>query len=152
MDLLLPSYKHSGFTFLLLPWLQVDTFVNEDVESLRKTVQDLLVQLQEAERQHQSERVDFEVRFGIRGEGALRVGPLFAGASEVFLEAWGPSHLLCPFLDISSFCFPRLAIKLQFDGQLLSLCSAGDERWHWYGRAGNSEVLSVRATVRTAVL
>uniref|UniRef100_A0A8D0IQI7 Tuftelin 1 n=2 Tax=Sus scrofa TaxID=9823 RepID=A0A8D0IQI7_PIG len=40
--------------------IQVDTFVNEDVESLRKTVQDLLVQLQEAERQHQSERVDFE--------------------------------------------------------------------------------------------
>ena len=40
---------------------EVDTFVNEDVESLRKTVQDLLVQLQEAERQHQSERVDFEV-------------------------------------------------------------------------------------------
>uniref|UniRef100_A0A480MEF7 Tuftelin isoform 1 n=1 Tax=Sus scrofa TaxID=9823 RepID=A0A480MEF7_PIG len=39
---------------------EVDTFVNEDVESLRKTVQDLLVQLQEAERQHQSERVDFE--------------------------------------------------------------------------------------------
>uniref|UniRef100_A0A8C3W1D2 Tuftelin 1 n=1 Tax=Catagonus wagneri TaxID=51154 RepID=A0A8C3W1D2_9CETA len=39
---------------------EVDTFVNEDVESLRKMVQDLLVKLQEAERQHQSERVDFE--------------------------------------------------------------------------------------------
>eukprot|EP00070_Physeter_catodon_P037728 XP_028344622.1 tuftelin isoform X4 [Physeter catodon] len=40
---------------------EVDTYVDEDVESLRRTVQDLLVKLQEAERQHQSERVDFEV-------------------------------------------------------------------------------------------
>ncbi|XP_057579259.1 tuftelin isoform X2 [Hippopotamus amphibius kiboko] len=40
---------------------EVDAYTNEDVESLRKTVQDLLVKLQEAERQHQSDRVDFEV-------------------------------------------------------------------------------------------
>uniref|UniRef100_A0A2K6DGD6 Tuftelin 1 n=1 Tax=Macaca nemestrina TaxID=9545 RepID=A0A2K6DGD6_MACNE len=39
----------------------VDTCINEDVESLRKTVQDLLAKLQEAERQHQSDRVAFEV-------------------------------------------------------------------------------------------
>ncbi|TKC38833.1 hypothetical protein EI555_021015, partial [Monodon monoceros] len=64
---------------------EVDTYIDEDVESLRRTVQDLLVKLQEAERQHQSDRVDFEVRFGIWGEGALRAGPLDIGADEVFL-------------------------------------------------------------------
>uniref|UniRef100_A0A2K6FC08 Tuftelin 1 n=1 Tax=Propithecus coquereli TaxID=379532 RepID=A0A2K6FC08_PROCO len=42
--------------------IQVDTYVNEDVESLRKTVQDLLAKLQEAERQHQLDRVAFEVK------------------------------------------------------------------------------------------
>uniref|UniRef100_A0A2K6FC07 Tuftelin 1 n=1 Tax=Propithecus coquereli TaxID=379532 RepID=A0A2K6FC07_PROCO len=41
---------------------EVDTYVNEDVESLRKTVQDLLAKLQEAERQHQLDRVAFEVK------------------------------------------------------------------------------------------
>ncbi|XP_062962414.1 tuftelin isoform X2 [Cynocephalus volans] len=40
---------------------EVDTYINESVESLRKTVQDLLAKLQEAERQHQSDRVAFEV-------------------------------------------------------------------------------------------
>uniref|UniRef100_A0A8C8YU51 Tuftelin 1 n=1 Tax=Prolemur simus TaxID=1328070 RepID=A0A8C8YU51_PROSS len=39
---------------------EVDTYINEDVESLRKTVQDLLTKLQEAERQHQLDRVAFE--------------------------------------------------------------------------------------------
>uniref|UniRef100_A0A8C5V4M5 Tuftelin 1 n=1 Tax=Microcebus murinus TaxID=30608 RepID=A0A8C5V4M5_MICMU len=41
---------------------EVDTCMNEDVESLRKTVQDLLAKLQEAERQHQLDRVAFEVK------------------------------------------------------------------------------------------
>ncbi|XP_073904203.1 tuftelin isoform X5 [Castor canadensis] len=41
--------------------IEMDTYINEDVESLRKTVQDLLAKLQEAERQHQSDRVTFEV-------------------------------------------------------------------------------------------
>uniref|UniRef100_A0A8C6FQ80 Tuftelin 1 n=1 Tax=Moschus moschiferus TaxID=68415 RepID=A0A8C6FQ80_MOSMO len=40
---------------------EVDTYINEDVESLRKTVQDLLVKLQEAERQHQSDCLSFKV-------------------------------------------------------------------------------------------
>ncbi|XP_053526676.1 tuftelin isoform X4 [Artibeus jamaicensis] len=40
---------------------EVDIYVSEDVDSLRKTVRDLLAKLQEAERQHQSERVGFEV-------------------------------------------------------------------------------------------
>ncbi|XP_033051695.1 tuftelin isoform X3 [Trachypithecus francoisi] len=40
---------------------EVDTCINEDVDSLRKTVQNLLAKLQEAERQHQSDRVAFEV-------------------------------------------------------------------------------------------
>ncbi|XP_006935200.3 tuftelin isoform X4 [Felis catus] len=40
---------------------KADTYINEDVESLRKTVRDLLVKLQEAERQHRSDRVAFEV-------------------------------------------------------------------------------------------
>ncbi|XP_012870853.1 PREDICTED: tuftelin isoform X1 [Dipodomys ordii] len=40
---------------------EVKTYEMEDVESLRKTVQDLLAKLQEAERQHQSDRVAFEV-------------------------------------------------------------------------------------------
>ncbi|XP_045673263.1 tuftelin isoform X3 [Phyllostomus hastatus] len=40
---------------------EVDICVSEDVDSLRKTVRDLLAKLQEAERQHQSERVGFEV-------------------------------------------------------------------------------------------
>ncbi|XP_035136249.1 tuftelin isoform X20 [Callithrix jacchus] len=39
---------------------EVDICINEDVESLRKTVKDLLAKLQEAERQHQSDRVAFE--------------------------------------------------------------------------------------------
>ncbi|EPY79606.1 tuftelin isoform 2 [Camelus ferus] len=41
--------------------IQVDTCINGDVESLRKTVQDLLVKLQEAEQQRQSDRAGFEV-------------------------------------------------------------------------------------------
>ncbi|XP_040854953.1 tuftelin [Ochotona curzoniae] len=41
--------------------LQADTYANEDAESLRQTVRDLLAKLQEAERQHQSDRVAFEV-------------------------------------------------------------------------------------------
>ncbi|XP_014647315.1 PREDICTED: tuftelin isoform X3 [Ceratotherium simum simum] len=40
---------------------EANTYINEDAESLRKTVQDLLAKLQEAERQHQSDRVAFEV-------------------------------------------------------------------------------------------
>ncbi|XP_022381923.1 tuftelin isoform X3 [Enhydra lutris kenyoni] len=40
---------------------EVDAYISEDAESLRKTVRDLLVKLQEAERQHQSDRVAFEV-------------------------------------------------------------------------------------------
>ncbi|XP_023614997.1 tuftelin isoform X4 [Myotis lucifugus] len=40
---------------------EVDTYMNEDVESLRKTVRDLLAKLQEAEQQHQADRVAFEV-------------------------------------------------------------------------------------------
>ncbi|XP_055258575.1 tuftelin isoform X1 [Moschus berezovskii] len=40
---------------------EVDTYINEDVENLRKTVQDLLVKLQEAERQHQSDCSSFKV-------------------------------------------------------------------------------------------
>ncbi|XP_054567525.1 tuftelin isoform X4 [Eptesicus fuscus] len=41
--------------------IQVDTYMNEDAESLRKTVRDLLAKLQEAEQQHQADRVAFEV-------------------------------------------------------------------------------------------
>ncbi|XP_004854136.1 tuftelin isoform X3 [Heterocephalus glaber] len=41
--------------------LQVETFIHDDVESLRKTVWDLLAKLQEAERQHQSDHAAFEV-------------------------------------------------------------------------------------------
>ncbi|XP_059232142.1 tuftelin isoform X6 [Mustela nigripes] len=40
---------------------EVDAYISEDAESLRKTVRDLLVKLREAERQHQSDRVAFEV-------------------------------------------------------------------------------------------
>lgn len=64
-DLLLPSHKRGGFTFPPLLWLQMDTYMNEDAESLRKTVQDLLAKLQEAEKRHQADRVAFQVRFGI---------------------------------------------------------------------------------------
>ncbi|XP_017401743.1 tuftelin isoform X6 [Cebus imitator] len=39
---------------------EVDICINEDVESLRKTVKDLLAKLQQAERQYQSDRVAFE--------------------------------------------------------------------------------------------
>ncbi|XP_015358405.1 tuftelin isoform X3 [Marmota marmota marmota] len=40
---------------------EVDTSANEDVDSWRRTVQELLAKLQEAERQHQSDRAAFEV-------------------------------------------------------------------------------------------
>ncbi|KAK2491349.1 hypothetical protein MC885_008824 [Smutsia gigantea] len=40
---------------------EADTYADGDVESLRKTVRDLLGKLQEAERQRQSDRTDFEV-------------------------------------------------------------------------------------------
>uniref|UniRef100_A0A8C6GAX2 Tuftelin 1 n=1 Tax=Mus spicilegus TaxID=10103 RepID=A0A8C6GAX2_MUSSI len=40
---------------------EVDPSMSEDVESLKKTVQELLVKLREAERRHQSDRVAFEV-------------------------------------------------------------------------------------------
>lgn len=69
--------------------------MNEDVESLRKTVQDLLVKLQEAERRHQSDRVAFEVRFGVWGEGAPRVGLLDTSAGDLAralcVSGWVPS-------------------------------------------------------------
>lgn len=45
-----------------------------DVESLKKTVRELLAKLQEAEQRHQSGRVAFEVRCGIWREGALGTG------------------------------------------------------------------------------
>ncbi|XP_010956721.1 tuftelin isoform X3 [Camelus dromedarius] len=51
--------KPNGFNQSLPP--EVDTCINGDVESLRKTVQDLLVKLQEAEQQRQSDRAGFEV-------------------------------------------------------------------------------------------
>ncbi|XP_039697559.1 tuftelin isoform X2 [Pteropus medius] len=40
---------------------EVDAYTEGDAESLRRTVRDLLAKLQEAERQHQSDRVAFEV-------------------------------------------------------------------------------------------
>lgn len=40
---------------------EVDPSMSEDVESLKKTVQELLVKLREAERRYQSDRVAFEV-------------------------------------------------------------------------------------------
>ncbi|XP_051013634.1 tuftelin [Acomys russatus] len=40
---------------------EVHTSMSEDVESLKKTVQDLLAKLQEAEQRHQADRVAFEV-------------------------------------------------------------------------------------------
>lgn len=48
--------------------------MSEDVESLKKTVRELVAKLQEAEQRHQSDRVAFEVRCGIWREGALRTG------------------------------------------------------------------------------
>ncbi|XP_047421194.1 tuftelin isoform X6 [Sciurus carolinensis] len=56
-----PNGYSQGPTNLYSSPPEVDTYVNEDVESLRRTVQDLLAKLQEAERQHQSDRVAFEV-------------------------------------------------------------------------------------------
>ncbi|KAM8816761.1 tuftelin isoform 2-T2 [Rhynchonycteris naso] len=57
--------KPNGFrespTTLYSSTPEVDAYINEDVEGLRKTVRDLLAKLQEAERQHQSDRVAFEV-------------------------------------------------------------------------------------------
>jgi hypothetical protein len=93
----------------------MDTYINEDVESLRKTVQDLLAKLQEAERQHQSDRVTFEVRFGIWGEGAPRDGLLDAGANDFldmdFMFSWPSatnwkSKTLRPGILLSAFPFP----------------------------------------------
>lgn len=75
----------------LLHQLQADTYANEDAESLRQTVRDLLAKLQEAERQHQSDRVAFEVRFEMEGAGAPRDGRLDAGAKD--------------FLDMEFMCF-----------------------------------------------
>ncbi|XP_021503780.1 tuftelin isoform X1 [Meriones unguiculatus] len=40
---------------------EVDTSMTEDVESLKKTVQELLAKLQEAEQRHQADRVAFEI-------------------------------------------------------------------------------------------
>ncbi|KAM5256127.1 tuftelin isoform 2-T2 [Ctenodactylus gundi] len=56
-----PNGFSEGPTALYSGPPKVDTFVNEDIGSLRKTVQDLLAKLQQAERQHQSDRVAFEV-------------------------------------------------------------------------------------------
>ncbi|XP_045151652.1 tuftelin isoform X1 [Echinops telfairi] len=41
--------------------IQTDSYMSEDAESLRRTVRELLAKLQEAEQQHQSDRVAFEV-------------------------------------------------------------------------------------------
>lgn len=46
--------------------------MNEDVESLKKTVQELLAKLQEAEQRHQADRMAFEVRSFIWREGRLK--------------------------------------------------------------------------------
>ncbi|XP_036308922.1 tuftelin isoform X1 [Pipistrellus kuhlii] len=40
---------------------EVDTYMNGDAESLRKTVRDLLAKMQEAEQRHQADRVAFEI-------------------------------------------------------------------------------------------
>ncbi|XP_045151653.1 tuftelin isoform X2 [Echinops telfairi] len=40
---------------------ETDSYMSEDAESLRRTVRELLAKLQEAEQQHQSDRVAFEV-------------------------------------------------------------------------------------------
>lgn len=84
--------QHRGFTLPALLWLQGDTYVTEDVESLRKTVRDLLAKLQEAEQQHQADRVAFEVRCGLWGEGAPGVGLLGAGTGDFlhldFMSFW----------------------------------------------------------------
>lgn len=70
----------------------MDACVTEDAESLRKTVRDLLSKLREAEWQHQSDRVAFEVRCGIWGENAPKVGLLDTGTSHLlgmdFLSFW----------------------------------------------------------------
>ncbi|XP_069900507.1 tuftelin isoform X1 [Globicephala melas] len=64
---------------------EVDTYIDEDVESLRRTVQDLLVKLQEAERQHQSDRVDFEsTGSGCAGSAAMAHGPSHYAACGIF--------------------------------------------------------------------
>uniref|UniRef100_A0A8C5KFZ9 Tuftelin 1 n=1 Tax=Jaculus jaculus TaxID=51337 RepID=A0A8C5KFZ9_JACJA len=56
-----PNGFSQGPTALNSSLPEVDPCVNEDVQGLRRTVQDLLAKLQEAERRRQSDRVTFEV-------------------------------------------------------------------------------------------
>ncbi|XP_006900153.1 PREDICTED: tuftelin isoform X2 [Elephantulus edwardii] len=53
------GFSQNPSTFCSSP--EVDTYLNEDAESLRKTVRDLLAKLQEVEQQRQSDRLAFEV-------------------------------------------------------------------------------------------
>ncbi|XP_041511290.1 tuftelin-like isoform X1 [Microtus oregoni] len=53
--------KPNGPTSLYSSPPEADTCMSEDVESLKKTVRELLAKLQEAEQRHQSDRVAFEV-------------------------------------------------------------------------------------------
>ncbi|XP_059120861.1 tuftelin isoform X2 [Peromyscus eremicus] len=54
------GFSQGPMTFYSSP-PEADNYMSEDVESLKKRVQELLAKLQEAERRHQSDRVAFEV-------------------------------------------------------------------------------------------
>ncbi|XP_005357070.1 tuftelin isoform X2 [Microtus ochrogaster] len=56
-----PNGFSQGPTSLYSSPPEADTCMSEDVESLKKTVRELLAKLQEAEQRHQSDRVAFEV-------------------------------------------------------------------------------------------
>ncbi|XP_049980518.1 tuftelin isoform X2 [Alexandromys fortis] len=56
-----PNGASQGPTSLYNSPPEADTCMSEDVESLKKTVRELLAKLQEAEQRHQSDRVAFEV-------------------------------------------------------------------------------------------
>lgn len=92
--------------------------MSEDVESLKKTVRELLAKLQEAEQRHQSDRVAFEVRCGIWREGALRTGSwMKCQRLSVWTSfLWGDGSQQCSALKPCSppvcLCFPWMFVKV----------------------------------------
>lgn len=127
-NLLLPSHKHGGLPSAPLLWLQVDSYAEGDAESLRGTVRDLLAKLQEAERQHQSDRVAFEVSREMWGGRARAWGCWLRGPAT--FPAWTSRLSGCA---PSRHRLERLGLGAWGTSCLLSLSWVSVRGQPWFG-------------------
>lgn len=124
----MPSHKHGGLPSAPLLWLQVDSYAEGDAESLRGTVRDLLAKLQEAERQHQSDRVAFEVSREMWGGRARAWGCWLRGPAT--FPAWTSRLSGCA---PSRHRLERLGLGAWGTSCLLSLSWVSVRGQPWFG-------------------